>query len=493
MRQVAAGQLRALGAENIHLAGNGAEALQLMSHQRIDLILSDWNMPVMDGLALLRELRADARLAAVPLVLVTAEVERDRVGEAIRSGVSDLLVKPYTARRMEEKITGALRGSARVKLAGMPESQSAQPSQTDKPTILVVDDTPENLRLIADLFADKYRVRVADNGRKALAICSADVPPDLVLLDVMMPDMDGFEVARRMREHPNSETIPVIFVTALSDDRSRRRGFDLGAVDFVVKPIDPDILHVRVDNFIRYVQLHKQRQAEYDAMLRSARMREHVERMLRHDLRGPLAGVTGLLRELGADSTWNQAQRERLAQIEAAAQQALDTVHLSGELFNVENGSYQPQAEAVALPELLRQVAQLARAAFAARQLQFRIDLPGEAVASGDPSLCRAVFHNLLRNACEAAPQGGWVAISIHPGARPAVVIANRGAVPPEMRERFFERYATFGKPGGSGIGTYSAKRLVEAQGGAIAMETSDADDSTTITVELPAACHSAA
>jgi len=140
-------------------------------------------------------------MANIPLILITADVERDRVEAAIKSGVSDLLVKPYTAQRLENKIVGALRRTAPMPAQAV-ESEQIEIKQ--KPTILVVDNTHENLRLIADLFEDRYRVRVADNGPKALAICTADVPPDLVLLDVMMPGMDGFEVAQKMREHPNS-------------------------------------------------------------------------------------------------------------------------------------------------------------------------------------------------------------------------------------------------------------------------------------------------
>ena len=495
MRQVAASQLRALGAEEIHFASNGAEALQLASRQRIDMVLSDWNMPVMDGLGLLRALKADGKLAHIPLLLVTAEVERERVREAIESGVSDLLVKPYTARRMEDKIRGAFNRAGAATSVAPPAPPVAQAAPPQKPTLLVVDDAPENLRLIAHLFEDQYRVRVADNGKKALAICTADVPPDLVLLDVMMPGMDGFEVAQKMREHPNSETIPVIFVTALTDDRSRRRGFDLGAVDFVSKPIDPDILRVRVDNFIRYVQLHKQRQAEYDAMLASSRMREDVDRMLRHDLRGPLAGVVGLLTQFAGDGGLDEAQKRRVAQIEAAATQALAAVNLSSDLFNIENGSYRLQAQTLTIHGLLLQAVESVRASFAVKQLKIELEVNGaadKATAQGDAALCHAIFHNLLKNACEAAPQGGWVNVNIQgPFSRAdidtplRILFRNQGAVAAGMRERFFDRYATEGKSGGSGIGTYSVKLLCEAQGGSIAMETSDVEDTTTLTLAL--------
>ncbi|MES2259598.1 MAG: response regulator [Pseudomonadota bacterium] len=487
MCQITANQLRALGAQDVHTASNGADALRLLQTRPVDLVLSDWNMPLMDGLALLRHLRADERLAQIPMVMVTAEADRDRIAQAISSGVSDLLVKPYTRQRLEDKVAGALsrgvRGAGAVTAPAAPRPLVAAP----QPTLLVVDDTPENLRLIADLFEGQYRVRVAHNGPKALAMCMSDNPPDLVLLDVMMPGMDGFEVARRMREHPGSAHIPVIFVTALTDEAARRRGLTLGAVDFVSKPVDPDILQLRVHNFMRYIAVHMQRQAEYDALLDNARLREDVERMLRHDIKGPLAGVLGLAQQLAAAPGLDAEHAGQAQLIARSAQQALDTVQLSSDLFLIETGNYQLAAEPLDLAALLLQVADAAQAVYGAGGIEIGVDAPpGSGAALGDATLCQAIFHNLLKNACEAAAPAGRVTLTLHDSNPLLVTIDNSGAVPPAMRARFFERYASSGKRGGSGIGTYSAKLLTEAQGGNIAMQTDDEGNRTTLTVTLP-------
>lgn len=152
--------------------------------------------------------------------------------------------------------------------------------------------------LMSHIFKNNYRVRLAQNGAKALALCQSDTPPDLVLLDIMMPDMDGFEVIRRMREHPVSENIPVIFVTALSSEEDRAKGLELGAVDYVSKPVDAATLKLRVRNFIRYVNVQRQLQASYDDMLEVSRLREEVGYMARHDIKGPLAGAIGILQSV---------------------------------------------------------------------------------------------------------------------------------------------------------------------------------------------------
>ena len=115
-----------------------------------------------------------------------------------------------------------------------------------QPTILVVDDTPENLSILAELLRDDYRVLVATNGPRALTLASSQPRPDLILLDVMMPGMDGFEVLERLRAKPECGEIPVIFVTAMNAQEDEELGLELGAVDYITKPLRPRIVLARV-------------------------------------------------------------------------------------------------------------------------------------------------------------------------------------------------------------------------------------------------------
>ena len=117
---------------------------------------------------------------------------------------------------------------------------------TAKPIVLVVDDTPENLSLVGDLLAEDYRVKVAPSGVRALKIAHGETPPDLILLDIMMPEMDGYEVCRRLKADPATAEVPIIFLTAKSETEDERLGFELGAVDYITKPISPPILQARV-------------------------------------------------------------------------------------------------------------------------------------------------------------------------------------------------------------------------------------------------------
>ncbi|MDO8991017.1 MAG: hybrid sensor histidine kinase/response regulator [Sideroxyarcus sp.] len=511
MRKVTASQLRSLGANNIQTANNGAEALRMLQSKRVDIVLSDWNMPVMTGLELLKAVRADKKLEHLPFIMITAEAERYRIEEAIACGVDDLLVKPYTGICLAERVEKALArqtplsrsaapARAALKILHAPPDDQLQPGQSadpafpaepPRPTILVVDDTADNLLLLSHLFNDAYRVRIAHTGEKALHICQSDDPPDLVLLDIMMPGMDGFEVARRMREHPASESIPVIFVTAMTGENERHRGMELGAVDFVTKPVDPDSLKLRVRNFMRYVELHKQLQANYDNMLELARLREQVENITRHDMKGPLAGVIGLVQTMAYDNTLNSEQINQLRMVEDTALQVLDMINLSSELFKIETGRFSLEARPVKIGDILKRIVEIAQTTFAEKHLiiAFDAEVPAGAPmpqAMGDATFCYSVFQNLVKNACEAAPENSLVSVTLQATNPLAISIQNTGAVPAEIRERFFGKFVTHGKPGGTGLGAYSAKLLTEAQNGSIALEVSDPGNSTTITVTLP-------
>ncbi len=120
----------------------------------------------------------------------------------------------------------------------------------DKQLILVVDDTPDNIDVLGSILRSDYDVKAALNGEKALRIANTEPKPDMILLDIMMPGMDGFEVCRRLKADPATSQIPVIFITAKDEVADEERGFALGAVDYITKPISPPIVQARVDTHL---------------------------------------------------------------------------------------------------------------------------------------------------------------------------------------------------------------------------------------------------
>jgi signal transduction histidine kinase len=278
----------------------------------------------------------------------------------------------------------------------------------------------------------------------------------------------------------------------MTGEDARLKGMELGAVDFVTKPIDPDSLKIRVKNFMRYIELHRQLQADYDEMMAMERLKEDVERITRHDMKGPLAGVIGLVQGLSEASNLTEEQREQIRMVEETALQVLDMINLSNELFKIETGRFKLNPQVIKVAYTIRRIADLLRKVFAVKELTIAVAKPHgvedeQLLAIGDPMLCYSLFQNLIKNACEAAPDGTPVTITIYTGAPMRITIDNKGVVPTAIRETFFDKFATAGKQGGTGLGTYSAMLLTEAQNGTIAMETSDEKGQTRITLTLPA------
>lgn len=117
---------------------------------------------------------------------------------------------------------------------------------TQKPTILVVDDTPDNLSLMSGLLKELYKVKVANNGEKAIKVAQGDSPPDLILLDIMMPGLSGYDVCKILKDDVATRDIPIIFLTAMTGTEDEKKGLELGAVDFITKPVNPPIVLARV-------------------------------------------------------------------------------------------------------------------------------------------------------------------------------------------------------------------------------------------------------
>jgi adenylate cyclase len=130
--------------------------------------------------------------------------------------------------------------------------------KTEKSTILVVDDTPENIDVLNGILKPEYQIKVALNGEKALKVAQSDPQPDLILLDIMMPDIDGYEVCQRLKSDPKTAKIPIIFVSAMTEVTDETKGFSLGAVDYITKPVSPAIVRARVKNHLSLTAARQQ-------------------------------------------------------------------------------------------------------------------------------------------------------------------------------------------------------------------------------------------
>jgi DNA-binding response OmpR family regulator len=501
--------LSELGFLNVFQADNGKAAQELMRKQQIDIVIGDWSMPVMSGIELLNWMRHEARYAKTPFMMLTAEANPASVRTALAAGVNAYMIKPFTVRSFASKfmgMIGAAPASAAApadKLDARPPAQPAPSLQPSTPgadviglqaplaerlkrcTVLIVDDVPTNIEILSGALKDEYAVKVAISGRKALEIADA-FAIDLILLDIMMPAMDGFETCRQLKANPKTAHIPVIFLSAKDAADDVVGGLRLGAVDYVAKPADPAILKARISTHLTLAAATADLKRQNALLIENAHLREDVERMTRHDLKSPIAVALHASQAL-QDTPLSERQLENVRMIETAANNALEMINRTLDMHRMEKGEYQPALQAFDMQALLERVAQQTRLAFAAEAIAIHFTAGGDTTCLGEPLLCYSMFTNAFRNALEAAPAGSTVEVDIassHGSMR--VVIDNEGEVPESLRGRFFDKYATAGKVGGSGLGTYSIRLMAEVQGGSVAMETRDGH--TRLTITLPCA-----
>jgi CheY-like chemotaxis protein/HPt (histidine-containing phosphotransfer) domain-containing protein len=378
------------------------------------------------------------------------------------------------------------------------------------PVILIVDDVLENVRLLKNLLEDFGQIVFARDGLAALDL-AARHHPDIVLLDVMMPGLDGYETCRRLKAQDATRDTPVLFVTGADGESDEAKGLAAGAIDYITKPFAPGIVRARVQNHLALVIANAERK-RMDAELRAShaqvaaqaaqlesqnetlqenvRLREEVERISRHDLKTPLNSIIAVPRLLREKQRLDPEDEELLTIIERAGYRILSMVNLSLDLFKMEQSTYRFRPHAVDLMDLLGKLSGDLRRHAGSRKVIFQVQPWHEprVYVWAEELLCYSILGNLMKNALEASPDEGCVSMRIsREGDQVSLHMHNQGAVPELVRERFFEKYSTAGKADGSGLGTYSARLMARAQGGDIEMQTSE-QEGTTLVLRLQAA-----
>jgi DNA-binding response OmpR family regulator len=245
-------------------AGNGAEALRCMAVESYDLVLLDLQMPEVDGYGVLESMRREEQLRGTPVIMLTAVSERDAVLTCLTLGAADYIVKPFSVAVVKSRVWRCLETR---RLSGRAMT-IADLGAVAGSVVMVVDDEEMNRRLVSARVRQLGAEAVeAQSGRDALSQIRR-CAPDLVLLDLMMPGMDGFEVLQKMKDSPRLAQVPVIVVSGNADSQSTARCMDLGADDYLGKPYNAVEFKARV---VSCLQLKRLRDEEAD---RSRRLGE---------------------------------------------------------------------------------------------------------------------------------------------------------------------------------------------------------------------------
>lgn len=403
---------------------------------------------------------------------------------------------------------------------------------TEKATILVVDDTPDNLVLMSNLLMDDYTVRTVNGGGKALKIAASDSPPDLILLDIMMPDMDGYEVCQRLKRDPRTMNIPVIFLTAKAEAEDEEKGLKLGAVDYITKPICPPLVMARVkihlaqkamDDFLRNQNDFLEREvarrtrevmagraiAVKNLQLEEAsRMKSEFLANMSHELRTPLNAIIGFSEVLrdGLLGELAPQQKEYVNDIFDSGNHLLSLINEILDLSKVEAGKMTLELEPLQPATLVQACIQVVREMVMAHHLNLTTDIEdGLGEIWLDQRKVKQILYNLLSNAVKFTPDGGEVHVEARRVGREATVgrsfehyleltVSDSGVgISATDQARLFEPFIQIDSTlarryEGTGLGLVLVKRLAELHGGEVALQSVPGKGST-FSVWLPWRC----
>ena len=370
-------------------------------------------------------------------------------------------------------------------------------SAESRETVLVIDDNLQN-REVAEghLLSAGYTAVLADGGQSGLARFE-EQRPDLILLDVVMPRMDGFETCRRLRALPGGGDTPILFLTALGDLGTHRAALDSGADDFLTKPINRTELLIRIRSLLRIRRLSDELKGNYDvirtqrdALLAAERQKIELATLVVHDLKNPLSSILSNVEYLSASPEIPARERESLADVLRASRSMFRMVMNLLDISRSEDGALVPHCTEFPLADLLQEISSETVRRLEEKNQTLSLEVaPDVGTILADRDLVRRIVENLIDNSHKYSPREGKISIDVrcgvlhHAGAadpEPAVELRIRDegmGIPTAHRTRIFEKYVrieerTLAEPRNSqGLGLVFCRTAVEVHGGEIWVE----------------------
>ena len=352
--------------------------------------------------------------------------------------------------------------------------------------VLIVDDEKMNRDLLTDLLKPHYKIMVAKSGEQALkAAARSSGQPDLLLLDIMMPDMDGYEVCERLKADEMTRDIPVIFVTAMGKVSDETKGFELGAVDYIHKPISPPIVLARVKTHLALKQ-------SLQAQKKLNEIKNRFLGMAAHDLRNPLSSILGLSDLMLNIVLSEEKKAEFIASINRVSRQMLQLVNDLLDVSVIESGHFDLRLKKHSLSVLAAERAELVVDSAKNKGIELNCELAELPEMLFDSDRIGQVVDNLLTNALKFSQSGTTVQL-ITRVASDSLELAVRDQGPGIPQEEIGKLFGAFkrlsAQPTGgeksTGLGLSIVRKIVEAHGGEIRVESAVGSGST-FTLSLP-------
>ncbi len=349
--------------------------------------------------------------------------------------------------------------------------------------ILIVDDDRLNIRILGGILrAEGYVLGDASSGEQALEIYD-EFKPNLVLLDVMMPGIDGFETCRRIKSIYGEKSAPVIFITAKSESDDVVEGLGAGGADYLPKPFKPKEVLARIRSHLQNQLLAEQQQLLVEQLSKANSAKNRFLGMAAHDLRNPLASIRGLaefLRE-GAVGPLNPDQLDLIETIHGASQQMLVMVNELLDVATIESGELKLHVEPLNLGDLVARCTVMINMEAAKKKTSVSFDPPNPAVVlPADSAKMKQVVDNLLSNAVKYSPPGSTIrarVVALPESNAVSLSVRDQGpGIPDDERDKLFKDFSRLSiKPTGgeksTGLGLAICRKIVEAHRGTIVAE----------------------
>lgn len=366
-------------------------------------------------------------------------------------------------------------------------------TQSEDALILIVDDVARNIQVAGTALREHgYRIIPTSNSLQVVPIAEKACP-DLILLDISMPEIDGFEVCRRLKANPKTQDIPVVFLTARTETQDIVKGFELGGVDYLTKPFNSAELLARIRTHISITRLRQDVEEKANEV---ARLQREQEAFLRHELNNrimPVHGYTQLL--LQYKDRYDEASKDQmLLNIYNGAQSVITLIDSLRALQDIERSKTVAKKVPMGVKVLVMSIVEDLRLMFDNKVPVTVEDSMLDDMLCAEPTLLDGVFRNLIKNAMEHVVEGEteeekMVTVALSGDAKQIVFSVHNGGkpIPEDKQATFFDKFNTdkSQKQGGTGLGTTYAKLVTEAHGGEISVS-SNPSTGTTVVVCLP-------